>query len=197
MSGPNLVLIGGYPGTGKSSMGRSLAARTGWALLDKDVLSGDLVSLLMEQLTGDCDDRYSREYFDDVRSFEYRSLIDTGLAQIAAGNSAILVAPFLREAPSQEWSDGLAALAGACDARLHWVWMTAGYRAMHQRLADRGLPRDRHKLHDWATYSIKVDQNLRPLASAGMTSIVVDNDTGRSIDGLDGSLEFVLEQVTL
>jgi predicted kinase len=82
-----MVLLGGGPGTGKSSLADALSGALGWPALDSDTLRKDLRGV-------DHDDHHV-ELHPDLYSAAstaetYRVLIDRGASVLAAGESVIL-----------------------------------------------------------------------------------------------------------
>ena len=79
-----LVLVGGPPGTGKSTLAAGLAPR-----LDAVVLRSDVVR---KELTGSSPE--AGLYDADATEVTYRTLLDRARAQLAAGRSVVLDASF-------------------------------------------------------------------------------------------------------
>jgi hypothetical protein len=74
-----VIVICGFPASGKSSAARFLAERIGAVVLDKDQLAPLLEESIMGRLTGDPFDRDTDTYRDLVAPGIYDSLIRTGL----------------------------------------------------------------------------------------------------------------------
>jgi hypothetical protein len=92
-----LALVAGFAGSGKTEFSAFLSSITGWALLDKDVLTRPLVESMLAALGGDPNDRHSRLYLSQVRPVEYRCLSNATFANIENGISTVVTAPFLAE----------------------------------------------------------------------------------------------------
>ena len=89
------VLLSGWPGSGKSTVGRVLAQRLGAALLDQDTVTGPLVSVVAD-LVGvhDLDDdRLARP----TRDARYETIAAVAEENLHVGMPVVLVAPFTRE----------------------------------------------------------------------------------------------------
>jgi len=110
----NVVLIG-YRGSGKTEVGRALAARLGWSFVDTDTL--------IEQQTG----RRIREIFAADGEQTFRALEQAAIARVATGRAQVLSV------------GGGAALAEANRRALRacgpCVWLTAPPAELHRRLA--------------------------------------------------------------
>lgn len=157
-----LVLVGGLAGVGKTTLAACLAARTGWALLDKDPLTRPFVEALAGQWCGDPDDRESDTYRRRIRPLEYRVLLDAAGGVLAHGCSVIVVAPFLADVDDPAFDARLAAVAGGADIRL--VWVSADPNLVRLRLQARGAGRDRGKLAGWEAYLAAAEPRRRPRA---------------------------------
>jgi predicted kinase len=178
---PVLILIGGYAGSGKSELGRLLAGMTGWPLLDKDLITRPLVEHLLSALGNDPNDRHSDTYLQHVRPVEYRCLLNAAFAQLDAGTSSILTAPFLQEMPDPGWLRRLAARCASRDIDVVPVWVDTDAQSMYDYLVERDAARDTWKLNHWDTYLAGVDPALRP----ALPHIVIDNG-GRAAVTLPG-----------
>lgn len=90
------VVIGGPPGSGKSSIGREVARRLGAALLDQDTVTNPLVAEIAA-LTGAGDDLDHPSLRGSVRQARYYCLRDTAAEIVSLGCPAVVVAPFTAE----------------------------------------------------------------------------------------------------
>jgi len=98
-----LVLVGGAPGTGKSTVARELTARTGWSLLASDALRGDVVGPAVPN----GDDYRQGRYADDARDRVYTHMRELAATELGMGRSVILDASW-SAAPQRERARRLA-----------------------------------------------------------------------------------------
>ena len=98
-----LVVIGGTPGTGKSSLAAAVAQRTGWTVLRSDVVRRGLP--VQDQRPGRLDEG---PYAEAVSDRVLASLLVQAEALLAAGRSVVLDATFA----SPTWRAAARALAG-------------------------------------------------------------------------------------
>ena len=89
-----LVLVGGSPATGKTTLARDLGRRTGWTVLHSDEVRKRLAGI--EPTTSAADDLDVGLYSPEWTSRTYHSMIDTADRSLAGGQSVILDA---------SWSD--------------------------------------------------------------------------------------------
>jgi uncharacterized protein len=100
-----LVLVGGLPGTGKSTVADGLADGTGWTVLRSDELRKDLAGIGHTTRRGE---EYGAGLYDDASTrATYGTLLDRARALLEAGEPVILDASWTRE----EWRDAARAVA--------------------------------------------------------------------------------------
>ncbi len=175
-----MLVICGFPASGKSSAARFLAARTGAVVLDKDRLAPMLEESIMSRLTGDPFDRDSDTYREVVAPGIYDSLIRSGLT-VAQRHPVILDAPFLstlRAAADAGQSLGffLRDHAGAeASVPVVTIWIDSSAEQIKRRMITRNSARDAPKLTDWHGYQSGVlDSGIRELARS-VCDLVIDN----------------------
>lgn len=168
---PQVVVIGGYAGSGKTELGRMLVRETGWPLLDKDTLTRPVVETALEVLGQSPHDRESDVYQRRIRPREYEALLAAGLENVECGNSVILTAPFIRELADPSWIQRTVARFEDLGAQVTIVWVYCDPDTMHTYLRMRGAARDAAKLADWPSYLASIDVDFRP----SVPHVVVDN----------------------
>lgn len=162
---PHVLLIGGFPGSGKSELSRILARQTGWPMLDKDTITRPVVETALEVLGQSPHDRESPTYLDAIRPREYEALAAATLENVECGNSAVVCAPFLKEFRDEAWIDRTTAALGARGAVTTFVWIYCDAESMHRYMRQRGAARDTSKLADWPAYLASIDLDFRPLTA--------------------------------
>lgn len=170
---PQVILIGGFAGSGKTELARILARHTRWALLDKDTTTRAVVEAALETLGVPPHDRESETYLNTVRPAEYDALMATAVENAECGTSVILSAPFIRELGDQAWCDRMRATLNSIGADLHVVWVRTHAESMRSYLVRRGAARDTWKLDNWATYLSQIDVDFAPV----VPHRIVENNT--------------------
>ncbi|WP_344135978.1 AAA family ATPase, partial [Luedemannella flava] len=168
---PNVVMIGGYAGSGKSELGRILVRETGWPMLDKDSLTRPVVEAALELLGRSPNDRESDLYTTQLRPREYEALATATAENVECGNSAIVTAPFVREFADRAWLAKTQASYAAMNATTTFVWVYCDAASMQTYIRRRGAARDSAKLSDWPGWLGAINLDFRP----AVEHVVIDN----------------------
>ena len=137
---PRLWCFAGPPGSGKSTLGRAVAARTGACLLDLDTATNPLIAQIAT-LTNAGDDLDHPSLRGAVRDARYRCLTDLAAENVRVGRSVVLVAPFTREgADADAWQQLARAMLPAVPLL---IWVDVPPAVALQRRQQRGQARDR------------------------------------------------------
>ncbi|WP_328645555.1 GntR family transcriptional regulator [Amycolatopsis sp. NBC_00348] len=174
---PQVLMIGGYAGSGKTELGRILARETGWPMLDKDTLTRFVVESALEMQGLSRNDRESETYLTKIRPAEYDSLLEAMAENLQCGNNAIVTAPFTREFADEGWIRQRELLCRNLGAQLTIVWVYCDADTMHTYVRHRDAPRDATKLANWDNYMRGVDVDFRP----PVPHVVIDNSVSGGV----------------
>jgi predicted kinase len=180
----NLVLVAGFAGSGKTEFAKFLSSVTGWALLDKDVLTRPLVESMLTALNGDPNDRHSEIYRTQVRPIEYRCLANATFGNIDNGISTVVTAPFLAEIGDTQWLRRLMHRCASADVHLEIVWVGADAETMHTYIQKRDAARDTWKLNHWDEYLSQINIAMRPV----IPHFYVDNSLNSAVQLVDEAM---------
>jgi aminoglycoside phosphotransferase family enzyme/predicted kinase len=169
---PTMVLLGGGPGTGKTTLADAISGVLGWPTLDSDTLRKDLRGVDHNDHRVDLHpDLYSPETTDET----YRRLIERAAAVIDSGESVIVDATWAR------WSDRAQARRAAVEsgARLVEIECHVDPDTMVERL----LERERHGLDasDATASTVLAPRDLWPTAVRVDTSGPVSEVSERAV----------------
>lgn len=179
--GATVALVAGFAGSGKTEFSAFLSSVTGWALLDKDVLTRPLVESMLAALGGDPNDRQSPLYLSQVRPMEYRCLSNATFANIENGISTVVTAPFLAEVTDPQWVRRIMHRCAAASAHLEIVWVGVDAETMHTNLQRRDAARDTWKLSHWDEYLAAIDIATRP----AIPHFYIDNSLSSAVRLID------------
>jgi predicted kinase len=171
---PQVVLIGGYAGSGKTELGRMIVRETGWGMFDKDSTTRAVVEAALRALGQPPSDRESDTYLNIIRPAEYTALMDAMAENVACGASVIVTAPFIRELSDPGWLSQVKSRCEELSAMLNVVWVTCDAESMRGYIKHRGARRDDWKLANWESYLSSIDLDFRP----PVDHIVIDNSHG-------------------
>jgi predicted kinase len=151
---PWAVLIGGAPATGKSTLAAALAPRLGAALLDLDVATGPLTTVVSGLIgVADLSDPRIAEL---TRTARYDTLLGLAADNLRAGLSVVLVAPFTTERTVEGWRAAAGWLAPHA-AGLALVWLDLPDHHLVDRLRQRAAARDTAKMQDPEAFLTAID----------------------------------------
>jgi predicted kinase len=152
MGAARAVLIGGAPGTGKSTLAAALAPRLGAALLDLDVATGPLTAVVSDVVgAADLSDpRIARL----TRTPRYETLYGLAEDNLRAGMSVVLVAPFTTERTAEGWTAVVRRLTHPV-----LVWLHLPDEELVERLTRRDAARDTAKTANPSAYLAAIDRD--------------------------------------
>ena len=128
-----LVVVGGLPGTGKSTVARALAARTGWVVISSDHVRKERAAMPITARTGD--DYGAGLYRPDQVAATYAEMLRRARRCLEHGQCVILDASWSR---SSDRADA-ATLARDTDAVLYEFQCTVDADVARRRLVTRVL----------------------------------------------------------
>jgi predicted kinase len=169
-----VVLIGGYAGSGKTELGRMIVRETGWGMFDKDSTTRAVVEAALVALGQPPSDRESVTYLDIIRPAEYEALMDAMAENVACGASVVVTAPFLRELSNPGWLNQVKSRTDDLRAALTVIWVACDAESMRGYIKHRDARRDDWKLAHWDDYLASIDLDFRP----PVDHVVIDNSRG-------------------
>lgn len=178
---PRVHLVIGPAGSGKSSVARLIAERSGAAYLDKDTACTRLTEALLAAAGTDPAERDHNPYYRSVvMDLEYATLLDLAGDNLRLGRPVVLDAPFGRYfddpdylvtvADHHGWPPGTECVV---------VRVTVDKETARARVRARGYARDASKLADWDAFWDKASRAECRWAAA--RHLELDN----SADGID------------
>jgi predicted kinase len=173
---PRAVLIGGAPGTGKSTLAAALAPRLRAAVLDLDVATGPLTRVVGD-LLGLSDLSHPR-LAALTRGPRYDTLLALAADNLAAGLPVVLVAPFTAERSVRGWTAATDRLPGAAPVL---IWLRLAPDRLLDRLRRRDAVRDADKVADPDAFLATVDAEPPAVAHLAL-------DAGRPVADLVGEV---------
>jgi predicted kinase len=159
---PVLIVLIGPPGSGKSTLAAAIAPELGAAVLNSDDITEPFFGI----------DRDSDAYVH-ARPTLYAALYRVAETNLALGLSVIVDAPHGAVLKDREWLGNIEAMARRSGTHVALIRCTAPPAKLHQRMQERGEPRDAAKLAAWDAF-----QAAQPdWTSAGFPHLTVDTST--------------------
>ena len=169
-----LILIGGFPGSGKTHIGRILAKNVQAVFLDKDTISRFFTEALLGYLGCEPSDRESDLYIEKVRNHEYSTMMKLAMENLEVGNSVICSAPFILEFQSDKWVKDCSFDSSRMNAKLVAIWVHVDEITANERLIHRGAIRDNWKLGNWSAYT---EQRPHVIPDFAFDCYLIDNSS--------------------
>ena len=175
-----VILLGGMPAAGKTTLGRNLAKELGVPFFDKDLLCDDYTNFVTERETYP-NDRHSDFYRNHLRDLEYHIMLKQAYEHAEEGLSSVCISPFTSEFQSDEKiieiKNNLAKKNP--NFTLVTVALTLSAEETKERMIARGRKEDDDKLNDWDNYinsklSIKFSKLLNLKLENGKNSNTIE-----------------------
>jgi len=140
---PRALVICGPPGSGKTTVGRLVAAQLRAAVLDLDTATADLVEVIA--VLGGGSNLDDPAFADLTRSARYATLRHLAHDSLDAGVDVVLIAPFSAERRDLVAWGRLHDDLAAHGAIVTMVWIRLSANEVQARVAQRGAVRDAAK----------------------------------------------------
>jgi predicted kinase len=145
-----LVIVGGWPGAGKTWITNKYCQLAGGVHLDKDVCTSSLSELSLELLGSNRSDRESLLYLSKVREVEYQALWSIVKSVVEQGNQTVLVsAPFYDV--FQLSHDEIRSMLNI-EIEVIKLWVHSDENSRKNRIKNRMSHRDHWKINNWSEY---------------------------------------------
>lgn len=142
---PAAILVAGPPASGKSTVGAALAKTLGATLIDQDVATGQLLSVI-ESIVN-VDDIDDPQLAMLTRTARYETVTRLAEDNLRLGNTVLLVAPFTAERKHlPAWQELCHRLHRAGGGAVAMIWLYLSREELLQRLRVRDADRDAAKL---------------------------------------------------
>jgi predicted kinase len=98
-------------------------------------------------------------YRENLRSYEYETILDIAFSALRFEEFVILNAPFSTEVRNIDFMQSLKEKAHALDAELMLIWVSAPIDVCFERIKARNSDRDWLKIANWDEYVKKINYN--------------------------------------
>jgi len=150
--GKHLIFVAAPPACGKNYVSDMICKSVpGIVFLDKDELAP-----LMRRAFFLSNQEFNMDgsfYRDNLRPFEYETLLEIAFSNLRYSDTVLVCAPFGREVRDSAVMAALKARAAELGAALILVWVSTPVDICHARMKARNARRDRGKLLAWEAYA--------------------------------------------
>lgn len=178
MSKPNIVIMVGAAGVGKSFIGKMISQKKGYGYIDKDTATSPLVERYLAACspTQNSHDRESEFYVQQVRPLEYETILAIVKDNVSLGHSVVVTAGFENEISDPTYLHTNPQMLALRElATIIVVKVTVDSRTLLNRLIKRNEQRDKWKLANWAHYVKEVEGLRIAWDSADFKQLAFDN----------------------
>lgn len=146
-----LILVTSPPACGKTFISKQLSKTLKHVVyLDKDTLI--ILSKQIFKAAGESYNRSSKFFEENIRDYEYETVIALALEALEYDDIVLINAPFTEEIRDVNYINNLKARLREKNARLVVVWVETSVEVCKQRMVARNSDRDTWKLEHWDEY---------------------------------------------
>ena len=146
-----MILVTSPPASGKTYVSQQLAKELpNIVYLDKDALIP--LSIQIFKVAGQEFNRSSDFFEENIRNYEYITILDIGFEALDYADLVLINAPFTREVRNNAYIEDLKAKLAKHGADLVVIWVETDIEITRQRMIKRNSPRDTWKLANWDEY---------------------------------------------
>lgn len=156
---PKAIFLIGAAGSGKSTVGKFLAATFHYSYLDKDIVANRFTGQLLMAKGYEATARDQCDYYkNEVMRLEYETLLHLAGENLKLGNSVILDAPFLSYFNDCDYITNSISQFNWGNVQPYVLEVFVEPEVLKQRIITRNNPRDSWKLDNWLTFITSVNE---------------------------------------
>lgn len=179
-----MILVTSPPACGKTYISKQLAKNLKHVVyLDKDTLIP--LSNRVFAAAGEEINRSSKFFEDNIRDYEYETIVDIGVEALEYDDIVLINAPFTKEVHDEDTLERFRTKLRKKNAKLVIIWVVTDPKVCHQRMIARNSDRDTWKLQHWDQYIKTVDFSIpEPLErlDAGHDLILFHNSSDEEFE---------------
>ncbi len=154
-----MILVTSPPACGKTYISKQLAKNLKHVVyLDKDTLIP--LSNRVFAAAGEEINRSSKFFEDNIRDYEYETIVDIGVEALEYDDIVLINAPFTKEVHDEDTLERFRTKLRKKNAKLVIIWVVTDPKVCHQRMIARNSDRDTWKLQHWDQYIKTVDFSI-------------------------------------
>ena len=148
------IIIAGFAGSGKTTLGKILAKKLNYTFIDKDTIANNFTNLLLNSKNENIKSRESDFYISNIMPLEYKACINVCLENLELGNSVVLAAPMIKFISNIDKFNDLIELKKLqkMNVDTNVIWISHNPELEFKRIKERNSTRDFNKIKDWNKY---------------------------------------------
>lgn len=159
MTASKVVFLIGAAGSGKSTVGKFLAAKLNFCYLDKDMISNIFTGALLSSHGYPPTARDQCDYYkNEVMNMEYDTLLNVAGDNLKIGNSVILDAPFLGYFADPMYIQNFIEKFQLHNTEVYVLNVYVDHTILKQRIIERNNDRDSWKLENWDVFTASIKE---------------------------------------
>lgn len=154
-----MILVTSPPACGKTFISKQIAKELNHVVyLDKDTLIP--LSKRIFEVAGEPYNRSSDFFEENIRDFEYTTILDLAFEALEYDSIVLINAPFTREVRDAAYMAELREKLERRGAKLVVIWVVTSPEVCRERMIARNSDRDRYKIEHWDEYIKGVNFNV-------------------------------------
>ena len=174
-----VILLGGMPASGKTTLGRRIAKDFKIPFFDKDLLCDDYTNFVTERETYP-NDRHSDFYRNHLRDLEYQIMLLQSYEHAKENICSICISPFTSEFQNTKTINQIEKNLKKANPsfELITIALRLSSEETKSRMISRGRKEDKDKLDDWDNY---INEKLSIKFSSKLDLILDNSDMEDSL----------------
>lgn len=152
-----LVIITGCAGSGKTTIGKTLAQKLGYCYIDKDTVTREYTDFILERSGSSKGDRESDLYRGEILPVEYSVTFKLCREILDNGCNVVLTIPFISQIQDYSKWEEIRNAARIRNIEVKFIWIKHNIETEKSNLIVRDAARDKYKLEHWDEYSESVE----------------------------------------
>lgn len=152
-----LVIITGCAGSGKTTIGKTLAQKLGYCYIDKDTVTREFTDFILERSGSSKGDRESQLYRGEILPIEYSVTFKLCREILDNGNNVVLTIPFISQIQDFSKWEEIRTAARIRNKEVKFIWIEHNIETEKENLISRDAARDKYKLEHWEEYAKSVE----------------------------------------
>lgn len=152
------IVITGFAGSGKTTLGKELAKKLNYVYIDKDTATRQYTDYVLTQNNSGPYDRESEFYVNNLRNLEYEISFKLCDENLELGKSVILTIPFIGKIQNYDDFKNEIEKYISLGIDIRFIWILHNAELEKERIYNRNAIRDHNKMKDWDKYQSSIEK---------------------------------------